>query len=245
MRSSLGSRTLSSVFLSVLLALGSAPAQGATWDRFEVFGFYAGNQFAGIRVADYGLYSARYGLGLGTRLMDARLETWDLPRKGGRPDATADGLVIPVPLEARAALLSWEGGIFTDSTYAESSIGRLELHGWYCPWAMFGITHEYQTSLLGHRERVQTNDTNRAEAWEYGLRLDSGHLWYVSVGRFEFRTKENGAFRARSGGRWYGAASIYFGRTHGKTFGGSPLNLLRDARFRVCRLLGGCGVIEG
>lgn len=225
-------------------AVLAAPARAQTWDRFEVFGGYLGTGFSGIRVADYGLYNARYGVGVGTRLMDARLETWDLPRAGRRPDATADGIVIPVPLEARVALYSWEGGIFTNETYAESSIGRLELHAWYCPWAFFGMMHEYQTNILGDRERVQINDTNAAQAWDMGARLDSGHLWYVSAGRFEFQTKEQGAFRSRRDGRWYGAVSLYFGRTHGKTYGGTPLNLLRDAGFRLCRMVGRCGVIE-
>lgn len=225
----------------LLLAFAAAPC--GAWDRFEVFGAYAGTGFLGMRVADYGRYHGRYGVGVGTRLMDARLETWDLPRKS-RPDASAHALIIPAPLEARIALKSWEGPVYIEGTGAESSIGRVELHGWYCPWAFFGLMSEVQTDVLGERARAQINDIVGAEAWDVGLRYDRGNLWYVSAGRFEFRSKEQGGFRSRRDGRWYGAASLYFGRTHGGTYGGSPLNLLRDAGFKLCRLFGGCGIIE-
>lgn len=227
--------------LAGLVALTAAKA--SAWDRFEPVGYFAGNGHMGLRLVDYGIYSARYGVGVGTRLADVRLDAWDIPRQG-RPDASAHGIVVIAPLEVRVALRSWEGKPYIEGTSAESSIGRIELHGWYCPWARFGLMSEVQTDILGIERRAFLNDSVSAEVWDYGLRYDAGRLWYVGVGRFEFRTRNSGPFRSRRDGRWYGVASLYFGRTHGKTVGGTPWNLLRDAGFKVCRAFGRCGIIE-
>lgn len=98
--------------------------------------------------------------------------------------------------------------------------------------------------MLGDRGRAAIGDNVRAEAWDWSLRYDSGRRWHVSAGRFEFRTRDSGAYRSRHDGRWYGAVGVYFGRTHGSTVGGNPLNLFRDAGFKICRAFGRCGVIE-
>lgn len=241
MRASTSWKTRSSAALVLLLA--SLPARAGYWDRIEIIGGYGGNGFVGLRLFDLGLYNARYGLGVGTRIADMRAETWDLPRES-RPDSSAHALIIPVPFEARVALASWEGKPFISGTSAESSIGRLELFAAYCPWALFGSVTEVQTSLLGDRKRAALDDLVRTETWDAGLHYDSGKFWYVSAGRFEFKTRARNGYLTRRDGRWYAMAGLYYGRTHGETVGGSPLNLFRDAAFKIGRLFGRRAVIK-
>lgn len=228
---------------SALLLLAGVPARAGHWDRIEAVGAYAGTGMAGVRLADYGIYNARYGVGVGTRLIDVRFETWDLRRRG-LPDASFHGMIIPFPLEGRVALASWEGKPYIAGTSAESTIGRVELYGWYCPWTTFAFINHVETDIIGQRSRVNLSDRIMGETWDWGLRYDSGHLWGLSAGRSEFRTKDKGVYRSRHDGRWYAAGYVYIGRTHGKTVGGNPLNLFRDAGFKICRAFGRCGVIE-
>lgn len=84
----------------------------------------------------------------------------------------------------------------------------------------------------------------KATTLDWGLSYDAGKLWSVSAGRFEFQAREDGVYRARRAGRWYALARLYYGRTHGDTIGASPLNIFRDAGFKLCRLVGRCGIIE-
>lgn len=225
------------------LFLAAAPAAAETWNRIEVFGILGGNGVYGLDVFAAGIYHPRYGLGIGTRALELRGETWDLPRQG-RPDASAHALVIVAPIEARVVLASWEGSPFFDYSSAESSTGRLELFGSYCPWARFGGLTEVRTDLLGTPERGPVKGFVKASTLDWGLSYDAGKLWSVSAGRFEFQTREDASFRPRRAGRWYAMARLYYGRTHGATIGANPLNLIRDAGFKLCRLVGRCGIIE-
>lgn len=225
------------------LFLAAAPASAETWNRLEIFGVLGGNGVYGLDALGAGIYHPRYGLGIGTRALELRGETWDLPRKG-RPDASAHALIIIAPIEARVVLASWEGAPFVDFVSAESSTGRLELFGSYCPWARLGGLTEVQTDVLGTQARVPVSGLVKATTLDWGLSYDAGKLWSVSAGRFEFQAREDGIYRARRAGRWYALARLYYGRTHGDTIGASPLNIFRDAGFKLCRLVGRCGIIE-
>jgi len=222
----------------------ASPSAAETWNRIEVLGLLGGNGVYGVNAFGLGIYHPRYGLGVGTRALEARGETWDIPRKGGLPDASAHALIIVAPIEARVVLASWEGGAFLTATQAESSNGRVELFGSYCPWARFGALNEVHTDRLGITRRVPLSGLIKAKTWDWGLMYDAGKLWSVSVGRFEFQTRENSTYRSRRDGRWYAMGRVYWGRTHGKTIGSSPLNLFRDAGFKLCRAVGRCGIIE-
>lgn len=109
---------------AVLLFLAAGPVAAKTWNRLEIIGILGGNGVYGLDVFSAGIYHPRYGLGIGTRALELRGETWDLPRQG-RPDASAHAIVIVAPIEARVVLASWEGSPFFDSSSAESSTGRL------------------------------------------------------------------------------------------------------------------------
>lgn len=228
---------------AAFLFLAVVPAAAKTWNRLEIIGILGGNGVYGLDVFGAGIYHPRYGLGIGTRALELRGETWDLPRKS-RPDASAHAIVIVAPIEARVVLASWEGSPFFDSSSAESSTGRLELFGSYCPWARFTGLTEVRTGILGTPERGAVKGFAKASTWDWGLSYDAGKLWSVSAGRFEFQTREDASFRARRAGRWYAMARLYYGRTHGATIGANPFNLIRDAGFKLCRLVGRCGIIE-
>ena len=131
-----------------------------------------------------------------------------------------------------------------DYVSAESSNARVELHAWYCPWAYFGELTDVELNSLGGGQRAQINDLVRAAAWDYGIGYDAGQLWSVTVGRFEFQTRDQGIFRARHDGRWYVMGKLYYGRTHGRTIGANPTNIFKDIGFKLCRLVGRCGIIE-
>lgn len=225
-------------------AFFAVPASAESWNRVEILGLLGGNGVYGVDVLGLGIYHPRYGLGVGTRALELRGETWDLPRKGGLGDASAHAILLFAPLEARVVLHSWEGSPFTTLVSAESSIGRLEAFGSYCPWAYFAQQTEVRPGLLGTPERAPVDGFVKATSWDWGLSYDAGRLWSVSAGRFEFKTREDGVYRSRRDGRWYVMARAYFGRTHGGTIGATPLNLLRDARFKLCRLVGGCTVVR-
>lgn len=227
--------------------LASIPSAAETWSRIEILGALGGSGGVyGFDAFGLGAYHPRYGIGVGTRLMEARWQTWDLSRKGGLPDASAHALLMPVPLEVRVILASWEGGMFRDtSASVESTNGRVELFGSYCPWAYFGQLNEVQTDRFGSESRDPVPGFIRTQTLDWGLMYDAGKLWSVSVGRFEFRTREGDVFRSRRDGRWYAMARVYWGRTHGKTIGSSPLHIFRDAGHKLCRLVGQCKIIDG
>lgn len=229
--------------LLVALALLASPASAA-WDRVEYFGGYAGNGYWGVDLLSAGIYHDRYGVGVGTKLADLRLQTWDLPRKG-RPDASSHGMVIPFPLEARVVLASWEGKPYQDYLSFESSNGRVELKGWYCPWTIFSDLTDVQPGVIGATERDPVYGVAYGTTWDAALSFDAGKLWAVEAGRFEFKTREDGVFRSRQDGRWYAQGRFYLGRTHGRTIQSTPLNILHDVGKKLCRLFGGCGTIEG
>lgn len=228
---------------AAICLLAAAPAAAETWNRIEIIGVLGGNGVYGVDALGLGLYHSRYGLGIGTRALELRGETWDLPRKG-RPDASAHAMIILLPIEARVVLASWEGSPFLTSNSAESANGRLELFGAYCPWARLGQLTEVQTGILGTPERTAVNGLVKATTLDWGLSYDAGNVWSVSAGRFEFQTREDAVYRTRRDGRWYAMARLYYGCTHGSTISSSPLNLFRDAGFKLCRLFGRCGIIE-
>lgn len=230
--------------VAAALFLAAMPAAADTWNRIEVLGVLGGNGVYGVDALGFGIYHPRYGLGVGTRALEARGETWDIPRKGGRADASAHALLILAPLEARVVLASWEGGAFLTATQAESSNGRIELFGSYGPWAYLGNLNEARTDRSGATSRASLGGLIKARTWDWGVMYDAGKLWSVSIGRFEFRTRESDVYRSRRDGRWYAMGRVYWGRTHGKTIGSSPLNLFRDASFKLCRFAGGCGIID-
>ncbi|MDE2143932.1 MAG: hypothetical protein KGJ84_16100 [Elusimicrobia bacterium] len=232
-----------SSLLSLILLLAPASARADTWNRLEYFGGYVGPGLYGLDLFSYGLYHERYGVGAGTKLVDFRGDTWDIPRHG-KPDASAHLTVVPIPLELRVVLASWEGAPFVEYVNAESSNGRVELHGWYCPWAFFGAMTDMETDILGERQRTQINDIARGEAWDWGIGYDAGQLWSFTVGRYDFRVHDDGNFRARQNGRWYAALRLYLGRTHGRTVGANPLRVFTDAAPYVCRFFGGCRTVE-
>lgn len=226
---------------ATVLLLAATPAFAGSWNRIEYIGMFAGNGFWGADMLGYGIYQDYYGVGTGIRLAEFRVETWDLPRKG-KPDASSHLILLPAPLEARVVLASWEGAPFVDNV--ESTNARLELHGRFCPWAIFGDMTDVEPGLIGP-ERVQLNDIVYGSAWDLGISYDAGHFWSATAGRFEFRTRETGVYRARQDGRWYGMLRLYYGRTHGQTVGGTIFNFFHDARIKLCRLIGRCGTIEG
>ena len=230
--------------LLVALLVLAAPASAGSWDRLEYFGGYAGNGFTGVDLLSYGLYNDYYGAGVGTRLADLRLQTWDIPRKG-LPDVSSHGVVIPFPLEARVVLASWEGTPFQDYTSVESTTGRVEFHAWYCPWAVFGDLNEVQPGAISPNGRAPVDGLVYGAAWDMGLGYDAGQLWSVTAGRFEFKTRDGAVYRSRQDGSWYAMMRLYWGRTHSQTIGGSPLNFFRDLGTKLCRLAGRCGTVEG
>jgi hypothetical protein len=209
----------------------------------EYVGAFAGNGFYGGDILSLGLYHDSYGLGVGTTLLQMRGETWDLQRKHA-PDASIHGILIPLPLEARVVLASWEGDPFVDYVNVESSNARLELHGWYCPWAYFGAMTDVEPGPFGGPQRTQINDYVTGRAWDYGIGYDAGKLWGITMGRFEFQTRDGSVYRSRRDGRWYAMGRLYYGRTHGRTVGANPTNIFKDVAFKLCRLVGRCGIIE-
>lgn len=188
----------------------------------------------GVEALGLGAYHPRYGLGVGARALEARRETWDIPRKG-LPDASAHALIRLLSLDARVVLASWEGGMFQDSVNSvESSNGRIELFGSYCPLTYLGEFSEVRVDRAGAESRAALGGgLLKARSWDWGIMYDAGKLWSVSVGRFEFETRDGDVFRSRRGGR-----------THGKTIGSSPLHIFRDAGHKLCRMAGQCKIIH-
>lgn len=229
----------------LLLAALSAPAAAETWNRWEYMGGFGGNGFYGVDVLSVGLYHERYGFGVGTQLLQMRGDAWDLRRRG-LPDATAHAILAPLPLEARLVLASWEGDPFVEATHVESSNARIELHASICPWARFGGINDVQPDFAtGKPTRTYwNNDMIPAVTWDYGIGYDAGQFWSITVGRFDFQTKDDGVYRARRDGRWYAMGRLYYGHTHGRTVGANPGNVFRDIGFKLCRLVGRCGIIE-
>ncbi len=70
----------------LFLLLLASPA-AAVWGRAEFLGADLGSAYVGARLLDVALYHQRYGVGLGTTLIDGRLHGWDIPRRGS-PDAS-------------------------------------------------------------------------------------------------------------------------------------------------------------
>jgi hypothetical protein len=72
-------KAISAAVFAVLAAV--LPASGEIWNRFEPVGGFVGNGVYGGDILSVGIYDPAYGFGAGTKLVEARGETWDLPRQ--------------------------------------------------------------------------------------------------------------------------------------------------------------------
>lgn len=213
--------------LLVLAALVLAPARGrAYWIRQEWIGYHAETGRFRLRGLDFAAYESTLGLGAGTALGDMWIGAWDV-RRSGRPDASAHTLVALFPIRAYVALWSWAGPPYfhvLNRRVADQGIGRLELFGSYCGWGALGNFDEADFGVVPSPgfefQRTPVSGSLKAKIKEYGVRLDFGAHGSLQVGRLEFDADADPPFRARSFGRWYGSASLFFGATTGTDHGG-------------------------
>lgn len=182
------SRFLKAVRLTLLMLPVATSQAAAVWGRAEFLGGDVGTAYVGARLLDLSIYHQRYGMGIGTSLVDGRLHGWDIPRRGA-PDASGHILSGIGPINAFVALKSWEGIPFFIGDYeAHPTVGRIEAYGSYCGWGrMWGFTEEAPNSL-GEPERQRVGGGVPASYWDYGLRLDIGAYWGIAAGRFAFQT---------------------------------------------------------
>lgn len=236
-----------SVWLCSFLLLAAEDAS-AYWLRMGGVGGEArtGSQLA--RAGELGLYESRYGLGLGTTVLEGQFGAWDLPRRG-RPDASGHLIVNAFPLQAFATLYSWRGPAFLhfmDDSKADYSIGRLEAYGSYSNWARMHFFSDVQTpTFFGPPERtVVPRVTAQLKVIDYGLRADHmfGLSWTLAVGRQEITARESDVFRRKYFSRWYGSVGVYIGATTGTDYSGGVYRIFTDSWRGLKALFGGSTV---